>query len=434
MKQDTNRLGRHKHIETGKRRIIYDTGEVYPWYKDRNGTPVAVEPVEWVKIPERKSRSKKTGHAEREHAENSPSGLQYKEACPSFIQEEREEQDEITRSGTRIHEAMEKHDPAGLDDGEREQFEWLKHKEKKIVGTMFFSNGGLVDDLVCITEPFLKTHERKTCGWADRLYYSESLDRAALIDYKTGYWKQAKADINIQFQAYVLGVLWKYPVDYCHVIGLYSRLDFTDEHWYYRKDIPMLMNRISTINRRIEKHAGKEFHPDPNNCFFCGRKADCEAMHKLLLPFALTGNSSLPALTKPQLLTTTQEFDEATAVADLVEKAAVAYRSRMRGNFVDFLLDNSDLNPELYRLVTQNKIKAANTTTALRLAREKGATEEDLDDATTVSLSKLAKSVGRKAERGQMQKEEQRFKDELLEEGGAILEDTSWYLRRNPSP
>ena len=55
-------------------------------------------------------------HSERAHAEFGPSGLKYVAACPGF--HGKEGTSEAAEKGTRIHEALEIHDPSALHDEE----------------------------------------------------------------------------------------------------------------------------------------------------------------------------------------------------------------------------------------------------------------------------------------------------------------------------
>jgi hypothetical protein len=55
-------------------------------------------------------------HSERAHAEFGPSGLKYVKACPGF--KGKEGTSEAAEKGTRIHEALEVHDPSALHDEE----------------------------------------------------------------------------------------------------------------------------------------------------------------------------------------------------------------------------------------------------------------------------------------------------------------------------
>lgn len=55
-------------------------------------------------------------HSERAHAEFGPSGLKYVKACPGF--KGKEGTSEAAEKGTRIHEALEVHDPSALRDEE----------------------------------------------------------------------------------------------------------------------------------------------------------------------------------------------------------------------------------------------------------------------------------------------------------------------------
>ncbi len=55
-------------------------------------------------------------HSNRGHAEFGPSGLKYVAACPGF--HGTEGTSEAAERGTRIHEALEVHDPSALHDEE----------------------------------------------------------------------------------------------------------------------------------------------------------------------------------------------------------------------------------------------------------------------------------------------------------------------------
>tara|TARA_R100000426_G_scaffold20039_2_gene17267 strand:+ start:1976 stop:2266 length:291 start_codon:yes stop_codon:yes gene_type:complete len=78
-------------------------------------------------------------HSNRGHAEFGPSGLKYIAACPGF--HGAEGTSEAAERGTRIHEALEVHDPSALHDEEEvEIYDKIVEMENEFMAN-FESNG-----------------------------------------------------------------------------------------------------------------------------------------------------------------------------------------------------------------------------------------------------------------------------------------------------
>ena len=125
---------------------------------------------------------------------------------------------------------------------------------------------------------------RSTFGTCDRfVVYSDNT--ADAIDYKTGYGKIDDAEINIQGQAYVLGLFQKFPqVTEITMWFLVPARDEASMHTFTRDDIPAIRLRISTIIERAE--CGGHYNPQPGVCDYCGNQGRCPALANKVLTIA----------------------------------------------------------------------------------------------------------------------------------------------------
>jgi RecB family exonuclease len=215
------------------------------------------------------------------HAEHGPSSLKYKEICPSW--RNRDSDNWASQKGDRIHAAMETDEPSHCaNDEERAMYESLQGFVVSIVKQRAEEKRRVAEDHRELRVDIDLGCERSTFGTCDRfLIYSDNT--ADAIDYKTGYGEIDDAEINIQGQAYVLGMFQKFPrVTEITMWFLVPARDEVSMHTYKREDMPVIRLRVSTIIERAEK--GGAFNPQPGVCDYCATQAQCPALaNKALL-------------------------------------------------------------------------------------------------------------------------------------------------------
>src|SRR5690606_26064430 len=182
-------------------------------------------------------------HAERLHAEHSPSSLKFKEICPGFENEPDDERfRDLADEGSRMHEAAETGDMSKLTIEQRHFVQnVLDYVERATLG----ATKTIKEQRLYHADPLLR---EKSHGTPDRLDFM-SEDFVHLIDYKFGRRPVDHARDNIQGWAYVLAVFDTYPeVQFVHVHFLAPRLaDGFTNHVFERTDYARLFERVKRI-------------------------------------------------------------------------------------------------------------------------------------------------------------------------------------------
>jgi hypothetical protein len=107
-----------------------------------------------------------------------------------------------------------------------------------------------------------------------------------LVDFKFGRGEIDDAEINIQGQAYLLGVMDKFPeLETATVHFIIPRRDEVLTAEYKRKDMEGIRLRINLI---VEKAMAESAETIPNTegCRYCKHKLSCPALSDKLLPLA----------------------------------------------------------------------------------------------------------------------------------------------------
>lgn len=139
-------------------------------------------------------------------------------------------------------------------------------------------------------KPCIRRNELKleigglTFGTADVVLVGSS--KACLIDYKMGRVPVDPAETNLQGWAYAIGVFEAFPVDSVTVVFLQPRCDIISEHTFHRThDYDRMRARVADVIRQAEDE-NSPFCPHPENCEYCGRKAECPALASKALAIA----------------------------------------------------------------------------------------------------------------------------------------------------
>ena len=113
-------------------------------------------------------------------------------------------------------------------------------------------------------------------------------DHADVVDYKYGRGEVDDSDINIQGQAYLLGVMDKFPkLKTATVHFILPRRDEILTHSYKREDMEDIRLRINLIIEKAEVELEKrEAIPNSEGCRYCKHKLSCPALSGKLLPLA----------------------------------------------------------------------------------------------------------------------------------------------------
>ena len=261
-------------------------------------------------------------------------------------------------------------------------------------------------------------------------------DHVDLVDYKFGRGEIDDSDINIQGQAYLLGVMDKFPkLQTATVHFVIPRRDEILTYYYKREDMEDIRLQITLIVEEAEAE-NAEAIPNSEGCRYCKHKLSCPALSDKLLPLAkkysesvndfemaLWGNYSPEKVEDPMVLS------RMLNVAQVVDKWQAAAKKQALKLAVE---DGEDIPG--YNLHYRNATAKIEDAQEAFEALEHIMTPEDFMSACSVSVSALAKKYAEKLERGQ--KKSARGVVELsLEEADVIASeedrDRSPYLRKS---
>ncbi len=274
----------------------------------------------------------------------------------------------------------------------------------------------------------------KIFGTVDRVIVKGS--HVDLVDFKFGRTEVDDADINIQGQAYLLGVMDKYPeLETATVHFILPRRDEVLTHDYTRADMEDIRLRINLIVGKATAET-PDLRPNTEGCRYCKHKLSCSALSDKLLPLAkkydkavgdfelkLWGSYSPAEIEDPDTLS------KMLNVAQVVDRwAESAKRQALK------LAIEEGLEIPGYNLHFRNATLKIESGQDAYDALEDLLTPEEFMDACNVSLTNLAKKYAEKLPRGE-KKNARALVEARLEEVGAIpLEedrDRSPFLRKS---
>ena len=268
---------------------------------------------------------------------------------------------------------------------------------------------------------------RSTFGTCDRfVVYSDNT--ADAIDYKTGYGKIDDAEINIQGQAYVLGLFQKFPqVTEITMWFLVPARDEASMHTFTRDDIPAIRLRISTIIERAE--CGGHYNPQPGVCDYCGNQGRCPALASKVLTIAQKYQED--GLPIPESVHGSEQ-DDPVKVAALMTLVPIveSWANGVRKRATEMAVDQGMTLPG-FKVIEMSKPRSI--TSALG-AFEAVQDEVELRDFMTcvdkVSYPKLEELFASKAKKGTKAKTRQILEGKLRDLGVLQDEGVSYQLRK----
>lgn len=351
--------------------------------------------------------------AERPHAPLAPSKLKNLELSPMWIPDPNQEEHPLTAAGTRMHKALEEHATDGLSEDEialvmkcsefTAQFSGEQHKE-------------------------LKLDIAKDCyGYCDLVIIDGTV--ATLIDYKFGMAAQEDAETNPAAQAYVVGILNKWPeVQTVDVYYLYPRLDVVSAAQYTRKDLDRILLRLATIEARVKTG---NCEPHVETCTYCGRKATCTYLHRFALPIATRyqqkhAELSLPEQYDPALITDPEQMSRAMAVAQVMEK----WSESVKFHALKLRQESGKDIPGYDYRSREGRKKIVAPVQAWKTV-EGQVTHEEFLDACEVSAKALADAAASHAERGNKKAVRESVINALRDAGALEVGPEVYYLQRS---
>lgn len=274
----------------------------------------------------------------------------------------------------------------------------------------------------------------KIFGTVDRVIIRGS--HVDLVDFKFGVGEIDDADVNIQGQAYLLGVMDKFPeLQTATVHFIIPRRDEVLTHNYSREQMEDIRLRINMIVEKAELE-NREAIPNTEGCKYCKHKLSCPALSDKMLPLAKKYSASVEDFEmtlwgsySPENINDPAVLSKMLNVASVVDKWQAAAKKQATKLAVEQGEDipGYDLH---YRTAS---LKIDDTQGAYD-AVEHLLSPDEFMDACDVSLPKLAKKYAEKLGRGE-KKTARGTIEQSLEESGVLPaeedRDRSPYLRKS---
>jgi len=365
----------------------------------------------------------KQPHADRGHAEFSPSQLKYIASCAGF--QGRSGTSAAAEMGTRIHEALEVRDPSALHNEEELDLytRCAEMEDDHLLES--FPNLKLIDDY---HEVFLKIRLDgcETFGTCDRLSISEDGKFAVLADYKTGISLIDPPHSNQQAMAYTLGVFQKHPdierIEFAFYVPQRSSDPIVGS--FDRSEMSVLtevLSRIIKEGERVRPQWGGGQCPDASDCTptqycrFCLHEDRCPSLGGLVLDVA--SNLKRQDFTNIDI----ESVEDPAAIEELwnISKIVEAWAKRLRTRAVDMAKDGIEF-PSLRLISMGAPSKIVSNNKLLDIAEEMGVDSSELLELAAFPVTKSAKLVGDQAEKGEKGERATEFLDKCNSAG--ILE------------
>jgi len=256
-------------------------------------------------------------------------------------------------------------------------------------------------------------------GTVDRVIIRDT--HVDIVDFKFGFGEIDDADINIQGQAYLLGVMDKFPQLLTATVHfLAPRRDEVLKHSYKREDMEDIRMRVHLLVERAQS-TDKKLTPNTEACKFCKHKLTCSALSDKMLPLAKKYSQGVDdfELTlwdsyTPSEITNPDVLGQMMNVAQVVEKWAKAAKEQA----VKLAVDEGEVIPG-YDLSFRNSQGKINDSQAAFEAVEHLLSPDEFMSACTVSPAAIAKAYSSKLARGSKKKARPEV-DEALEASGVV--------------
>lgn len=274
----------------------------------------------------------------------------------------------------------------------------------------------------------------KIFGTVDRVIIKGT--HVDVVDFKFGIGEIDDADMNIQGQAYLLGVMDKFPeLQTAAVHFIIPRRDEVLKHEYTRAEMEDIRLRINIIVSRAEASERKAI-PNTEGCKYCKHKLECPALSEKMLPLAKKYGASVEDFEMTLWDSYAPEkVEDPTVLSKMLNVATVVdkWQTAAKKQALKLAVENGEEIPG-YDLHYRNAtLKIENAQEAYE-AVEHLMNPDEFMDACDISLPKLAKKYAEKLPRGE--KKTARGTIEMsLEEAGVLPSeedrDRSPYLRKS---
>lgn len=401
-------------------------------------------------LPAVPERAEKFDTATRGHHPDSPSSLQSSEACPLFLNENRESA--ASTAGVLQHKAAETGDLSILESESQVAAVTDCITYARRVGEEKYAAAG---EVLVIKEKYLGVGDEKvgeyigvTGGFPDEVYVSEAIGIADVFDWKFGNQPVVKTVDNLQGISYALGTFEDFPK--VHSVSVHFRQPhqgWSEEkheaiyvHTFHRTEVEALELRIRTVVAR-KKAAVKRLEatgawgdatPKNDLCIWCARKGDCKKLHALVIrgsekhsDFIVPQELNPVGLSKPEVV------KQAFKWASQVETIAKAVKDRCNKLVKE---DDMDLGPEL-KLSKRTERQTKNIVELIAGAKRNGLSlREDVLPLMSIPFTKLEEAVKKKAAKGKGAEAIRRLNADWEEHGATQMGTPIYFLTEARSP
>lgn len=274
----------------------------------------------------------------------------------------------------------------------------------------------------------------KIFGTVDRVIIKGT--HVDLVDFKFGVGEIDDADVNIQGQAYLLGVMDKFPeLQTATVHFIIPRRDEVLTHDYSRSDMEDIRLRINMIVEKAELDK-PEAIPNTEGCRYCKHKLSCPALSDKMLPLAKKYSASVEDFEMTLWGSYSPEnIDDPAVLSKMLNVASVVdkWQAAAKKQATKLAVEQGEEIPGYDLHYRTASLKIEDTQGAYD-AVEHLLSPDEFMNACDVSLPKLAKKYAEKLGRGE-KKTARGTIEQSLEESGILPaeedRDRSPYLRKS---
>lgn len=353
-------------------------------------------------------------HANRGHAEFSPSSLKYVATCAGY--KGREGTSAAAEKGTRIHEALEIRDPSALhDEDENDIYEQIVKDEdiflNKIIGDQHREehNEIVVDVALEGTNTF---------GTCDRLTLYGG-DKAVMGDYKTGISTIDAPTENWQAKAYSVGAFQKYEALNEITFVFYIPVRGEVLHGTFKRDdVPKLIKELSQVITKAERVRPEWDKSAPDlddlepsgNCRFCTFEERCPALGAIVIEIA----SRFTDKYVPKGDIEDPEDPETVEQLWAIAKIVTNWATKIKAKAIDMAKSGTEF-PSLKLKSMGSPRKCVDNIKLIEVAEEFGISNEEILEVASFPLKKVTDLASKHAEKGEKQQAVRDFADALSE-------------------
>lgn len=376
--------------------------------------------------------------AERPHHPFSPSKLQYLEANPNYVGEERDTPLEASLRGTAQHNAAEDHtdiDDPTLADHEAEAVANCKAYRDSLIakhpgGTVLKEVYLPIDDKKILFNGVW--HEGTTAGYIDLAVVAHDELYADIADWKFGLWSVEPTENNLQGIAYLLGLFKKFPkLKWITVHFVMPHLDTIDYHTFSHDQFEALYLRVCVVvARALKAQTSGSFETckvKAPSCLFCGNKGICTSVAE----FALKTSKKFAPLMVPENVTPSTFCDVTQSsltmtVAQLME----AWGKAMRAQITARTIEDDAWQPEGYVLRSRANREIVDEKRVEELAKAEGLSDAQIAACRGLTFTPLYRAIRDRAGRGDKKQAEADFRDKLIEAKAVEEKPPTVFLER----